>query len=196
MPTNLFGDTMTERQPDPMLLRSLLDYDPETGGLSWRARPAHMFAEAPRGAERAAASWNARYAGKPALAGVGRQGYARGAIFDRIYLAHRVAWAIYHGSWPDGEIDHINHVRTDNRISNLRLVSRDENCRNASRASNNSSGTTGVSWHKRAGKWLAVIVHDGEQRHLGVFTEFEDAVAARKQAERDLGFHLNHGSAL
>lgn len=180
---------MTKHQPDPTVLRNLLDYDPETGALTWRERPVKMFA-----GQRAAASWNARYAGKPAMAGVSRQGYARGAIFDRVYLAHRVAWAIYHGSWPVEEIDHINHVRTDNRINNIRQVSRDENCRNASRASNNSSGVTGVSWHGVGRKWLAVIVHDGEQRHLGLFTDFDQAVAARKSAERELGFHLNHGS--
>lgn len=187
---------MTQHQPDPTILRNLLDYDPDTGALTWRERQVEMFEESPRGAERAASSWNARYAGRPALASVGRQGYARGSILDRIYLAHRVAWAIYYGSWPADEIDHINHVRTDNRISNLRAVSRDENCRNASRASNNTSGTTGVSWHRAGRKWLAVIVHDGEQRYLGLFSEYSEAVAARKAAERELSFHLNHGKAV
>lgn len=195
-PTKLSGDFMTQHQPNPTLLRQLLDYDPETGSLTWRKRPVEMFGESARGAERAAASWNSRYAGTPALASVSRQGYARGAIFDRVYLAHRVAWAIYHGSWPTEEIDHINHVRTDNRICNLRPASREENCRNISRASNNSSGVTGVSWHKAGRKWLAVIVHKEEQHFLGLFTDFHDAVAARKTAERELGFHLNHGSAL
>src|SRR3546814_6825516 len=107
---------MTEHQPNPDLLRSLLHYAPDTGALSWRARPVDMFTGAPQGAERAAASWNARYAGKPAMAGVSRQGYARGAIFDRVYLAHRVAWAIHYGSWPSEEIDHINQDRKSTRL--------------------------------------------------------------------------------
>lgn len=97
------------------------------------------------------------------------------------------------GPIPDGmETDHINHVRDDNRIENLRLVSRIENMKNKSVYRSNSSGFCGVSV-KSSGMYHAYIQFNGKQVNLGLFKEKQDAVTARLEAERVYGFHDNHG---
>ncbi|WP_446719173.1 HNH endonuclease signature motif containing protein [Halocynthiibacter sp. C4] len=108
--------------------------------------------------------------------------------------AHRVIWAMFYGRWPAKDIDHINGDRTDNRISNLRHVSRAENARNSSRSSANTSGRTGVYKVKKSGKWNARIRVDGRFINLGFFKEFEAACAARAVAESKYGFSARHGS--
>lgn len=111
----------------------------------------------------------------------------------RKYKAHRLAWLFVFGKFPSGDIDHINHKRCDNRISNLRDVCRRENCRNKSLSSRNSSGVTGVSFCKRAGRWCAGIGVNNKRISLGYFTSKREAVIAREAAEVVVGFHKNHG---
>lgn len=100
------------------------------------------------------------------------------------YAAHRLAWLYVYGVWPDNDIDHINQNKSDNRITNLRVVSRSKNMHNVSLHKHNSSGYKGVSWHKPRQKWRAYIFLDYKQLHIGLFDKIEDAVAARKRAER------------
>lgn len=90
-------------------------------------------------------------------------------------------------------IDHINGVKSDNRISNLRDVPHDENQRNRCAPKCNSSGVVGVCRDKETGKWQSYISRDGERFNLGRFNDSDAAVAARKSAERLYGFHENHG---
>jgi len=134
--------------------------------------------------------WNTRYAGKPAMTALRNTGYLHGRIFDKGYQAHRVAWALAHGEWPKGEIDHINGVRTDNRIENLRDIPKAENQRNMKRNKRNKSGVPGL-FRRKSGGWAVSI--QGE--YIGTFKCAGRAVAARKQAERERGFHPNHGRA-
>ncbi|QGZ15006.1 HNH endonuclease [Salmonella phage LPSTLL] len=118
-------------------------------------------------------------------------------LFDfkgKKHPAHRVIWEMHYGTIPDGmEIDHINHIRDDNRIENLRLASHAENTRNMSKHKYNTSGVTGVCWHKHQRKWVAQIMLDGKYTYLGYFVDFDEAVRRRKSAELNLGFHSNHG---
>jgi hypothetical protein len=173
--------------PAPEVLRNLLDYDLNTGALTWRARPIGCFPTAQSGK-----TWNARYAGK--LAGsFDPEGYRTVTVFGTRYRAHRVAWAIHHGEWPKGEIDHINHVRDDNRIKNLRVVDVVHNARNQSLYTNNKSGVIGVCFEKRTRSWRAYIRTDTCNQHLGRFKTFEEAAAARTAAEPANGYHPNHG---
>ncbi len=170
--------------------------DAATGALTWKAREAkHFSATEKQSAEHKAASWNRRLAGRPALAYVDRRyGYLTGALFDRHVSAHRVVYALAHGKWPDGEVDHINGNPADNRPSNLRDVSHRENQRNMKRPRNNTSGTSGVIFDSTNGKWVARISANGKvNRHVGCFVEKSDAVAARKAAESLHGYHPNHG---
>jgi hypothetical protein len=126
--------------------------------------------------------WNKRYAGTEALSNVGHHGYPRGNIYNKPYRAHRVAWALHYGEWPCGEIDHINGIRHDNRICNLRIATGPENSRNLKRRSDNTSGYKGVSKVAATGKWRAYINLNGKQYSLGYYDTAEAAAAAYANA--------------
>lgn len=175
-------------------LRQLLRYEPDTGRLFWLRRDVGLFHETEgRTARNAFGIWNSRYAGKEAFTADDGLGYKCGRVFGQKLKAHQVIWAIFHGVWPDDFIDHINGIRSDNRIANLRVVTRAENAKNSRESARNKSGATGVGWHARDGVWAARIRVDGHLIHLGTFKDFDAAVAARKEAERRHGFHQNHG---
>lgn len=110
-------------------------------------------------------------------------GYQIVSIKNKKYKAHRLAWLCVNGEWPLGEIDHINRDKSDNRISNLRVVSRSENMQNRSMASNNTSGHKGVVWNKKAKKWQAQLKINQRLIHLGFFESKDDAISARKAGQ-------------
>lgn len=172
--------------PDLQILRNVLLYEPDSGRLFWKERPVHMFPK-----EEKAQSWNKRFAGAEAFTHT-HNGYKRGLIFGKSYLAHRIAWKIEYGQEPDC-IDHINGDRSDNRICNLRSVSASENTRNTKIYKTNNSSACGVYWHKVAKKWAASIGAKSRRVNLGLFSDLADAVNARKAAELSLGYHENHG---
>lgn len=178
----------TKALPSAEELRQLLTYEPETGKLLWKPRPREMF-----GSQRAFSTWNARFAGREAFTARLADGRRHGKIYGKSYVAHRVAWCMHLGRWPSQHIDHINGDPADNRIVNLRDVSQAENARNQRRRKNNTSGCMGVYWGSKEGKWRAKITQDGRTRHLGLFRCLTAAVAARKSAECEFGFHKNHG---
>lgn len=172
------------------VLSKLLRYDPETGVMFWLPRIRELFPS-----DWSWTVWNKRYAGEEAFTAVDGKGYRHGTIYGRQYRAHRVAWVLAHGDVEIEDIDHINGIRTDNRIVNLRAVSRAENLRNQRLKPSNTSGVTGVHWCKKSHKWIAQIVADGNATYLGAFNVKADAIAAREAANRLYGFHENHGKA-
>ena len=169
--------------PEIEYLRQRLRYEPETGKIFWR------WHESQR------PQWNARHAGKEAFLTLRDNGYLVGFFNSSPIRAHRVAYAIHHGVWPNGDVDHINGIRSDNRISNLRAVNRSENMRNSKRYKCNKTGITGVYWHKPSKKYQAKIQVDKKQIHLGLFATKDAAIKARIIAEKEYGFHPNHGRA-
>jgi hypothetical protein len=173
---------------------AVLKYEPETGNLFWKERPLELFEDSRGRAKRTHLLWNRRYAGTEAFTSANRQGYKYGSIYWRLYKAHRVAWLLHHGKWPDGDIDHLNGDGGDNRISNLRDGTTSQNMLNQRRYKNNGSGVTGVSWRSRNSRWAAYVDVDGKRKNLGEFRAFEDAVTARKTANIELGFSPRHGT--
>lgn len=121
-------------------------------------------------------------------------GYLRIKVNNKLYLAHRLAWLYMYGSFPEGQIDHINGIRLDNRICNLRDVSKKENLVNKGIYSNSRSGITGVHWHKQHNKWAVVICINKKNKHIGLFTDIEDAKKCRKETDKKYGYHINHGN--
>lgn len=137
-------------------LKSLLTYDPDTGVFT-------------RNGKRAGYSHHG--------------GYRYVGIDGEKIIEHRLAWFYVYGVWPSADLDHINRVRNDNRIANLREATRAVNCQNQPLRRSNKSGRTGVYYHKVSGKWAAVINVDKRQIHLGVYDTVEEAVAVRRNAE-------------
>ncbi len=181
--------------PDQATLLKLLRYEPETGKLYWRERTPDMFYSSKMAPESICLAFNNSRADKEAFTATMINGYKIGAIGHKSMYAHRVIWAIMTGSWPTQDIDHINGKRDDNRWHNLREVSRGENLRNMSRSSKNTTGCVGVYRGKRPGTFYAQIKVRNKTVGLGSFETMDEAIRARKAAERQIGFHPNHGRA-
>lgn len=125
---------------------------------------------------------------------VQEDGYTRIAFEGKQYLRHRIVWLMHGRTIPEGmEIDHINHVRYDDRIENLRLVTAVVNCQNKGKYISNTSGVTGVSWDRKNLKWFVTIRVNKKNVFLGRFDKFDEAVKVRKEAELLYNFHENHG---
>ena len=112
-------------------------------------------------------------------------GYIQIKINGRGYSAHRLAWLYITGEWPKEHIDHINGIKGDNRICNLRESTKSQNQWNAGSQKNNKSGFKGVSWHKRDQKWISSIRFHGKQKYLGSFADPEEAYLAYCDAAKE-----------
>lgn len=156
-------------------LKELLQYDPDTGIFTWIG-----------------------YEGGKAVIGKRAgtidsiQGYRIITFEGKRYSCARLAWLYVYGDWPKHSIDHINGIRDDNRIANLRDVSLTDNQRNRRLNENNNSGVTGVSWYAARQKWRACITGNGKRIYKS-FVDFDEACAWRKAKEQELGYHPNHG---
>ena len=139
------------------------DYNPETGVLTWRVSP--------------------RYRTKigDVAGSMNNKGYRRVMFKGKAYLAHRVIWLIVTGKWPEKDIDHINGVRDDNRLCNLREATRGENCQNVKSHSN--TGVRGVHLTKK-GYYHAQLLLDGKRVLSTTFKTFDEAVAAVTAAKK------------
>lgn len=182
--------------PCPTLVRQLLIYDPETGKLFWKERPEWLVkSDRQSTRQRIARNWNARHVGVEAFTTVCRKrgGHLIGTISCVHFYAHRVIWAIVYGRWPDGEIDHINGNPSDNRITNLRIVTSAENSQNTSIYRNNKTGHHGIWWDEKRRKYQAYITINGVRKSLGRYTDIDEAIKRRCLAEIAMGFHANHG---
>jgi len=155
--------------------RDILEYDCDTGLLRWRISPASNVSVG-------------------AIAGHNDSGYRKIRYKGRGYRAHRLAWLIYYGTWPRDQIDHINGVKDDNRIVNLREVDGSNNMRNARIPHTNFSGVIGVVWNKELWKWdVRITDNKGNRLYLGSYSLMVDAYKARKRAEKQYDYHANHG---
>ena len=121
-------------------------------------------------------------------------GYHCVSIDEKVFNVSRIVYAMHFGDPGDKQIDHINQIRTDNRIENLRLVTHQENHRNKTKRKDNSSGVTGVTWCKLTQKWKVEIYVDGKTIHCGYFNHLRAAAVERKYQEFKYGYHENHGN--
>lgn len=141
-------------------LRSLLDYDPLTGVFLWKVA---------RGGSVRAGEVAGTFCTK---------GYRKIIVGGISYKAHRLAWFYVHGEWPAEQIDHINRVKDDNRIANLRVVSNGENRANTEPNRNNAIGAKNV--HPVRNHYRVMVRRDKRNHHVGYFKSVNDAVTARE----------------
>jgi hypothetical protein len=184
--------------PELHLLRKMLEYDHSTGKFYWIFRTPDMFSDSARGREWACHVWNTKNAGNEALNrphGV-KGSHLSGTLCGGMWLAHRIAWAMHHNVRVFDVIDHIDGDGTNNLISNLRIANHAINARNAKRRADSTSGVTGVNWRvPKFGqpRWEARIQLAGRRIDLGRFSSLEDAIRARREAERLYDFGPSHG---
>lgn len=138
-------------------LKAIFDYNPETGTLLQNGKSAGYIMGS---------------------------GYRLLSVSKQRIYAHRLIWCLMTGEWPTLEVDHVNRIRSDNRWSNWRLASRQNNARNQSVTAKNTSGFKGVSFHKRTGKWRADIQINGAQKSLGSFNSPKLAALAYKESAK------------
>ena len=139
-------------------VQELLDYNPYTGNLIWKK------ILSPR-----------RQVGDIAGCDKHRTGYSQVQINGKQYAIHRIVWLWVYGDWPKQQIDHINGIRSDNRLVNLREASPKENQQNRGINKNNTSGYRNVSWDKYAKKWRAQFYREGKLYILGLYDSPEEA---------------------
>ena len=153
--------------PSQAYLKELFDYDPNTGHLIYKKARAGISVGARAGS---IDSW----------------GHRQVKIDGKIYQAHRIIWLWWYGDLPICQIDHINRIKDDNSIYNLRLALRNDydNQQNVGLRKNNSSGVRGVCWLARSNSWQVQIQAGKKKIHVGLFSCLLDAVAARLAAER------------
>jgi len=148
----------TQKLPELETLNSLFSYDPDSGILTWR-----------EGAQQYATYLNGKSAGT-----ISKGGYLRSTIKKKMYANHRIAWKMHYGEDPNGVIDHINGIATDNRISNLRDTTQSKNLENRVIHSNSSTGIKGVILNKR-GIYKINLFHDGKKLPSPSFRDIDDA---------------------
>lgn len=145
------------------VVRNLLSYDPEEGIFRWRTTGKGRRMDGTVGE-------------------VTGNGYLRVTIRGKKYLAHRLAWFYVHGEWPNGDVDHANLDKMDNRIDNLRIATPAQNMANTRTFSHNKSGFKGVrlrtDHHKRRKPYEATIYVAGKPKYLGTYATPEEAHAA------------------
>ena len=149
----------------PSELQKIFEYNPDTGILTYKYRPDKS------------SSWNTQWAGKVSGA-LNEAGYIKITIDNKRYYAHRIAFAIYYGEWPDLFIDHIDGNKSNNKISNLRQANKSQNGCNRVAPKHNTSGYKGVCLDKRRNKWRANIRLSGKQVWLGYYDTPEKAYLA------------------
>lgn len=151
------------------LLKDELNYDPSTGVFTRVSKAGMGNLLAPR------------------VAGtITTNGYVSIHVRGKCYQAHRLAWLYMYGSWPGDDTDHINGVRHDNRIANLRDCTRAQNSQNTGMSKRNKSGKRGVSWSALHSKWRAQIALNGKVKHLGLFDTTDEASLAYLSAKSEL----------
>lgn len=147
-------------------------YDSETGVLFWRKK------------------FFSKNAGDMA-GSIGSRGYVTVRFNKKIYQVHRIVWLMHHGEMPVADIDHINQVKSDNRIENLRAASRSENQRNHSLSKRNTSGFKNVIWCRYA--WEVVLRINVKKVRFGIYRDIELAdLVAREAREKYYGEFYCH----
>jgi hypothetical protein len=156
-------------------LKSILDYDLDTGIFTWKVSKA-----------------NRTKVGD--VAGWSYNGYREIEINNKAYKAHRLAWLYVYGEMPKNLVDHIDGNRSNNKISNLREATYQENSENYKTPKTNKSGVKNVSWYKSLNKWVVSISIRKTKKTVGYYDDLELAeLVAIEARNKYRGEFANHG---
>lgn len=152
-------------------LKQYLDYDANTGHLTWikKANKGTVI--------------NSR------AGSLTPSGYRRVKLLGQQYAEHRLIWCWYYGHYPSQHLDHINHIRDDNRIINLREVTISENARNR-KTQNSKTSERGIWYCRRRDRFIAEITLNGKKVYQGTFKTSDEAIKQRKLKETELGLAI------
>lgn len=148
-------------------LKSILDYNPDTGNFTWKCKKGLRNPDGNAGS-------------------LDERGYIRIGYKGKGYWAHRLAWLYVNGEFPPNDIDHINRNKSDNRMDNLRLATRNMNNGNSGIWRTNTSGYRGVSFDKNSNKFECYIWKKDRKHHLGYFVD--PAEAAKRYNDEALSY--------
>lgn len=160
--------TETEEFITQNLLKELVEYDPIIGIMTYKITTSNKNKKG------------------GTVGYVNDGGYTEVMIFGNKYLVHRLIWKYVYNKFPDNFIDHINGIRTDNRLDNLREASTQQNSWNSSTRKDSTTGYKGVSIDKRCGKYRAYININGKQKSLGYYTTAYEAHLVREKYAAEL----------
>lgn len=156
-------------KPTQHRLSQLFSYDKDTGVLVRKITVAH----------------NAK-AGSVAGC-LNSDGYLHLRVDITLYKAHQVIWALVYGSWPEGVIDHINRIKTDNRIENLRDTTVQVNNINKGVRKDSKTGHPNVTWRDRDRLFYVAVKRNGRQNYVGSFKDLSSAVRASETFKSEIG---------
>jgi hypothetical protein len=147
-------------------LQKIIHYDSNTGLFTWIKKNSGKYKQF--------AGW------------IESKGYVEICISQKRLKAHRWAWFYVHGKLPE-QIDHINGIKSDNRLCNLRLVNTKQNHENRGKQKNNTTGFKGVT--KRGNKFVAQITHNKKNIYIGIFESAELAGNAYNKKAQEIFTH-------
>lgn len=159
-------------------LKSILEYNIDTGDFTWKVKKSFRTIIG-------------------SIAGtLHHSGYRNILINRKSYISHRLAFLYVYGNFPILEIDHINGIKDDNRLENLRECTRQQNSFNKAKPIRNSSGYKGVSWHKSANKYIAQYTLHGKSNYIGLYNTAEEASKAYQAKAKQIQgiFYYNEGN--
>lgn len=159
-------DLTVERSITAERLREILDYSPDTGIFIWKIKTTNSIHVGDIAGHRS------------------YDGYSRIKTDKFLYLSHRLAWLYIYGDWPKKYLDHINGLRHDNRLVNLRECTNSENMQNSGTRKDNTTGITGVSFDATNNKWRVQIKVNKKSISIGRFDTLPDAIEKRQQAKQ------------
>ena len=150
-------------------VKQLINYDSETGVVTWKVTRSKASA-----------------GNQPSH--IDAKGYRVIGIDSKVYRLHRIIWLWVYGYLPENEIDHINRDKLDNRLCNLREVTKTCNMRNRAEQCNNSSSVTGVCFDSFNNTWMAYIKVNGNHKTVGRSKDKIEAIYLRYTAEKCLNW--------
>jgi hypothetical protein len=146
-------------------LKEVLDYNPDTGVFTRRLKQSGVS--------------QGKISGS-----LTNEGYMVTSIDSKLYKCHRLAWLYMTDAWPNGQIDHKNGNRSDNRFDNLRDVAKQQNTENQRKAQRSNKSTSVLGTWKNGSGFAARISHKNTKVYLGTFATVEEAHAAYIAAKR------------